>query len=69
MKNLIMGIVIGVSLGITPIAFSAYYSSNTSASDLTASELKSVIQDALDSCTVTKELGYSSGGEYFEIDC
>ena len=69
MKNLIMGIVIRVSLGITHIAFSAYYSSNTSASDLTASELKSVIQDALDSCTVTKELGYSSGGEYFEIDC
>ncbi len=68
MKNLIMGIVIGVSLGITPIAFSAYYSSNTSASDLTASELKSVIQDALDSCTITTtERNY--GGNEYKINC
>ena len=68
MKNLIMGIVIGVSLAITPIAFSAYYSGSTSASDLTASELRSVIQDALDSCTVTTtERNY--GGNEYEINC
>ena len=67
MKNLIMGIVIGVSLGITPIAFSAYYSSNTSASDLTASELKSVIQDALEGCDVIAGVGYQSGN--YDINC
>ena len=68
MKNLIMGIVIGLSLAITPMAFSAYYPGSTSASDLTASELKSVIQDALDSCTVTTtERNY--GGNEYEINC
>ncbi len=64
MKNIIMGIVIGLSLAITPMAFSAYYPGSTSASDLTASELKSVIQDALDSCEGRL---YQSGE--FDIDC
>ena len=36
MKKIIMGMVIGLSLAITPIAFSAYYSGSTSASDLFA---------------------------------
>ena len=68
MKKIIMGMVIGLSLAITPIAFSAYYSGSTSASDLTASELRSVIQDALDSCTVaTTERNY--GGNEYEINC
>ena len=67
MKNIIMGIVIGLSLAITPIAFSAYYSGSTSASDLTATELKSVIQDALDSCDVIAGVGYQSGN--YDINC
>ena len=67
MKNIIMGIAIGLCLGITPVALSAYYSSNTSASDLTASELKSVIQDALDSCTIYR--GKNFQASEFDIDC
>ena len=67
MKNIIMGIAIGLGLAITPIASSSYYSSSTSASDLTASELKSVIQDALDSCTVYRRKNFESGK--FDIDC
>ena len=67
MKNIIMGIAIGLCLGITPMAFSAYYSSNTSASDLTASELKSVIQDAIEGCDVIAGVGYESGN--FDINC
>ena len=58
---------IGLSLAITPMAFSAYYSSNTSASDLTATELKSVIQDALDGCQVVRGEHMQSGK--FLIDC
>ena len=69
MKNIIMGMVIGLSLGIAPIALS-YYSGSTKASDLTATELKSVIQDAISSCTVTKEwTTYSTDRTDFEIDC
>ena len=67
MKNLIMGIVIGLSLAITPMAFSAYYSGSTSASDLTATELKSVIQDALNGCDIRRGEHMQSGK--FLIDC
>ncbi len=63
MKNLIMGIIIGLSLGITPVAYS-YYSDSTEANELTASGLKAVIRDALDSCKAEKQ--YHGG---FEIDC
>ncbi len=65
MKKTIMGIVIGLSLAIAPITFSAYYSSSKSAKDLTAYELKSVIQDVLDECKVKTEFGTNN----YHIDC
>jgi hypothetical protein len=51
-KKIIMGILIGLSLGITPLAFSYY---GTKATDLTAEELGDVIKDAISACTIYKE--------------
>ena len=69
-KKIIMGIMIGLCLGITPVAFSSYYSSSKSVSDLKASELRSVIQDALSNCKVSKKRkAYSTGETDFVIDC
>ena len=51
-NKIIIGILIGLGLGITPLAFSNYESGTK---DLTATELKYVIQDALDSCTVEEQ--------------
>ena len=67
MKNIIMGMVIGLSLGIAPVALS-YYSGSTKASDLTASELRSVIEDALSSCTISTGGGLNYGDEY-KLSC
>ena len=45
MKNIILGVFIGLGMSFTPILFSAW---NSKASDLTQQELSSVISNALD---------------------
>lgn len=65
MKNIILGIFIGLGMSFTPILFSAW---NSKASDLTQQELSSVISDALDECSISprKYLGEITR---YDIDC
>ena len=68
-KKIIIGILIGLGLGITPLAFSNY-EGDTKATDLSAGELKEVITDALSECTVTKQaVTYATNKTKFQIDC
>ena len=65
MKNIILGVFIGLGMSFTPILFSAW---NSKASDLTQQELSSVISDALDECSIRP---YKSFGEItkYDVDC